>query len=373
MSPTPRPADRHVGARRRRAAWSARRSPPAVRSPDVARDRALGRRARAPRVGRGGARRGRRVRRDGGPSLGPGRSPDRRERERRRLLRRARAVARRLRSARAGAGAGRRAERAAGRRLVSLPAGRPPACDLVVGRVPRPGGGRRRRRRPAALRRDHGDRRLDDRARRRRPRAPARPEPAGGHAHPGPGRRAAPRAADLGPDLGRRRARARGRRAFPAPWPGPSRRPRRGPPASTPAPAPAAAIAFSAGPGWAAALEAALLLKEVAGVPAEGVDAREGATSAMYALGAAHLAVSLPVGDPAEAEAERLCAEAGGAGRALPGGERRRPASGARDDAAGRVRVAATPGRRRRPRHRPAGLGGRLLPHGPPGLDSADG
>jgi glutamine---fructose-6-phosphate transaminase (isomerizing) len=86
------------------------------------------------------------------------------------------------------------------------------------------------------------------------------------------------------------------------------------------APAPAAAVAFSAGPGWAAALEAALLLKEVAGVPAEGVDAREGATSAMYALGASHLAVSLPVGDPAEPEAERMCAETGARVVRCPGG-----------------------------------------------------
>jgi glutamine---fructose-6-phosphate transaminase (isomerizing) len=87
-----------------------------------------------------------------------------------------------------------------------------------------------------------------------------------------------------------------------------------------PAPAPPAAVAFSAGPGWAAALEAALLLKEVAGVPAEGVDAREGATSAMYALGPSHLVVSLPVGDPAEAEAERVCAEAGARVVRCPGG-----------------------------------------------------
>ena len=88
---------------------------------------------------------------------------------------------------------------------------------------------------------------------------------------------------------------------------------------------PPAAVAFSGGPGWAAALEAALLLKEVAGVPAEGVDAREGATSAAYALGATHLAVSLPVGDPAEAEAERVCAEAGARVVRCPGGERSDP------------------------------------------------
>jgi fructoselysine-6-P-deglycase FrlB-like protein len=88
---------------------------------------------------------------------------------------------------------------------------------------------------------------------------------------------------------------------------------------------PAAAVAFSAGPGWAAALEAALLLKEVAGVPAEGVDAREGATSAMYALRRSHLAVSLPVGDPAEAEAERVCSETGARVVRCPGGDRADP------------------------------------------------
>src|SRR4029077_18241764 len=53
---------------------------------------------------------------------------------------------------------------------------------------------------------------------------------------------------------------------------------------------PSTAIAFGSGPGWAAALEAALLLKEVAGIPAEGVETREGATSAMMALAPGHLA-----------------------------------------------------------------------------------
>ena len=47
---------------------------------------------------------------------------------------------------------------------------------------------------------------------------------------------------------------------------------------------PRIAIVFGSGPAWAAALEAALLLKEVAGIPAEGVETREGATSAMMAL-----------------------------------------------------------------------------------------
>src|SRR6478672_7092284 len=66
------------------------------------------------------------------------------------------------------------------------------------------------------------------------------------------------------------------------------------------------AIAFGSGAGWAAALEAALLLKEVAGVPTEGVETREGATSAMMALRPGALALSLPAGggdDPLLAEA----------------------------------------------------------------------
>ncbi len=76
---------------------------------------------------------------------------------------------------------------------------------------------------------------------------------------------------------------------------------------------PVAAVAFGTGPGWAAALEAALLLKEVAGVPAEGVETREGATSAMYALGPDHLVLSIGAGDddPLLDEAERVCASTG--------------------------------------------------------------
>ena len=50
---------------------------------------------------------------------------------------------------------------------------------------------------------------------------------------------------------------------------------------------PADAVVFGSGPAWAAALEAALLLKEVSGMPAEGVETREGATSTMMALGPA--------------------------------------------------------------------------------------
>ena len=75
---------------------------------------------------------------------------------------------------------------------------------------------------------------------------------------------------------------------------------------------PAAAIAFGTGSAWAAALEAALLLKEVAGVPSEGLETREGATSGMYALAPGHMAVSIPTRDDRlVAEAERVCAAKG--------------------------------------------------------------
>jgi len=83
------------------------------------------------------------------------------------------------------------------------------------------------------------------------------------------------------------------------------------------------AVVFGSGPGWAAALEAALLLKEVAGIPAEGVETREGATSAMMALRPGTLALSLPAGagDPLLAEAEEICAGQGATVLQAPGGE----------------------------------------------------
>jgi fructoselysine-6-P-deglycase FrlB-like protein len=85
---------------------------------------------------------------------------------------------------------------------------------------------------------------------------------------------------------------------------------------------PAAAIAFSPGPGWAAAAEAALLLKEISRVPCEGVESREGATSAMFGLARGHLALSLPLGaDAGLDETERLCEGAGATVVRLPGGE----------------------------------------------------
>jgi glucosamine--fructose-6-phosphate aminotransferase (isomerizing) len=84
---------------------------------------------------------------------------------------------------------------------------------------------------------------------------------------------------------------------------------------------PRTAIAFAGGVAWPAALEAALLLKEVARVPAEGLETREGATSGMYALSQGDLAVSLPTGpDRLLEEAERTCRAAGADVVRLDGG-----------------------------------------------------
>jgi glutamine---fructose-6-phosphate transaminase (isomerizing) len=84
---------------------------------------------------------------------------------------------------------------------------------------------------------------------------------------------------------------------------------------------PRTAIAFGSGFAWPAALEAALLLKEVARVPAEGLETREGATSGMYALADGDLAVSIPTGtDRLLEEAERTCRAAGATIVRLEGG-----------------------------------------------------
>ena len=75
---------------------------------------------------------------------------------------------------------------------------------------------------------------------------------------------------------------------------------------------PRSAVVFGSGPAWAAAQEAALLLKEVARIPAEGTETREGATSAMYALNAEDIVLALPVaGDALAGEAGEVCARRG--------------------------------------------------------------
>ncbi len=79
-------------------------------------------------------------------------------------------------------------------------------------------------------------------------------------------------------------------------------------------PQPRSAIVFGSGCAAPGALELALLLKEVSRIPAEGVETREGATSAMFGLTQpADLAVSLAPDPPAAdlVEAEELCAGAG--------------------------------------------------------------
>ena len=83
---------------------------------------------------------------------------------------------------------------------------------------------------------------------------------------------------------------------------------------------PPAAIAVGGGTAWAAAVELALMLKEISRIPAEGVETREGATSAMFGLDRGHLMVSLDAeGDALGDEAVRLCAAAGATTLRLPG------------------------------------------------------
>ncbi len=77
---------------------------------------------------------------------------------------------------------------------------------------------------------------------------------------------------------------------------------------------PTAAIAFGPGPAWTAALEVALCMKEIACVPTEGCELREGATTAMFGLAPGHLAIALALrGDELLGEAEDLCRSQGAA------------------------------------------------------------
>lgn len=86
---------------------------------------------------------------------------------------------------------------------------------------------------------------------------------------------------------------------------------------------PTAVVAFGTGTAWAAALEAALLVKEVSGLPAEGLETREGGTSGMYALTDTHVVLSLPTAnDPHAREAEQVCASMSARVLRVPGGDR---------------------------------------------------
>lgn len=85
---------------------------------------------------------------------------------------------------------------------------------------------------------------------------------------------------------------------------------------------PRSAVVFGSGPAWAAALEGSLLLKEISRIPGEGTETREGATTAMFGVGAGDLVVSLATrDDPLLDEAERLCVAAGASVLRAPGGE----------------------------------------------------
>ncbi len=85
---------------------------------------------------------------------------------------------------------------------------------------------------------------------------------------------------------------------------------------------PVAAAAFGGGPAWASALETALLLKEVARIPAEGAETREGATSVMYGLNPQHLVFALAThGDSGFDEAVRMCSATGATVVTVPGAD----------------------------------------------------
>jgi fructoselysine-6-P-deglycase FrlB-like protein len=74
---------------------------------------------------------------------------------------------------------------------------------------------------------------------------------------------------------------------------------------------PTAAFTCGSGAGWAAALEASLLVKELAQVPGEGVELREAATTVMTTIKPGHLLVNLTPAAPGAGEAEDACAGRG--------------------------------------------------------------
>ena len=85
---------------------------------------------------------------------------------------------------------------------------------------------------------------------------------------------------------------------------------------------PPAVITYGTGSAWAAALESALLIKEIARIPCEGVETREAATATMTGLSPGHLVLSLPTGssDPLVDEADEICARQGATVLRAPGG-----------------------------------------------------
>lgn len=78
-------------------------------------------------------------------------------------------------------------------------------------------------------------------------------------------------------------------------------------------------IAVAAGAGWPTAPQTALLCKEVAGLQVEGLEAREAATTGMYALTEQSVAIlSATAGDEQMREADRVCSATGAAIVRLP-------------------------------------------------------
>lgn len=80
-----------------------------------------------------------------------------------------------------------------------------------------------------------------------------------------------------------------------------------------PGPRPHAGVCLGTGPAWPAALHAALCLREVAILPVDGFETREGATTGRFSVLPGDLAVSIagPHDDPLRAEAEGILGDAG--------------------------------------------------------------
>ena len=97
------------------------------------------------------------------------------------------------------------------------------------------------------------------------------------------------------------------------------------------------------------------MLKEISRIPAEGVETREGATSAMFGLDRGHLMVSLdPEGDPLGDEALRLCAATGATTLRLPGVAGADPRLAPVTTLPAAAALVGRAGARGRPRRRPA-------------------
>jgi fructoselysine-6-P-deglycase FrlB-like protein len=84
---------------------------------------------------------------------------------------------------------------------------------------------------------------------------------------------------------------------------------------------PATTVCFGSGAAWTAGLEAALMVKEIAGIAGEGLETREAATSALTATARGHLYLALPTRvDPLIDEACALAERRGAQAISAPGG-----------------------------------------------------